>query len=417
MLIDYIESSLKNIFRNKKNITLIMIISLLFILLFIDAIFMKNYYGYLDYNNLMDIDFRTFAVTRPASEVEEDYSDIKNLEYVSEVYESKYRNTYVASDLNFSGLDGGIELLYGSSNIVPKSIEGKSINNLKSGEMICPYDFYPDPDAFYEKIDENKIISAKKILNQEFNIFFTSHKYEIVNNKVIDNTEEMTKKFKIVGLYDNKLLMKHNNQCYINSQDMKKLIETINQDFSYDENFLDLQVIVDKEKNVKKVMHKLQSLGYQVSDNVNSYFDKKETFVISFLCNSFFVIISGAVLLILINYISKKIKDNSRYLGILRACGYPKKQVIFNQTIDTIIILTISFAISLIISLLSFFALISIFKEKIERFIIFTYFNVSFDFSILILLYSIVIIISIIINYLNLKDSINKCITDLLKEE
>lgn len=227
----------------------------------------------------------------------------------------------------------------------------------------------------------------------------------------------MTKKFKIVGLYDNKLLMKHNNQCYINSQDMKKLIETINQDFSYDENFLDLQVIVDKEKNVKKVMHKLQSLGYQVSDNVNSYFDKKETFVISFLCNSFFVIISGAVLLILINYISKKIKDNSRYLGILRACGYPKKQVIFNQTIDTIIILTISFAISLIISLLSFFALISIFKEKIERFIIFTYFNVSFDFSILILLYSIVIIISIIINYLNLKDSINKCITDLLKEE
>ena len=139
-----------------------MIISLLFILLFIDAIFMKNYYGYLDYNNLMDIDFRTFAVTRPASEVEEDYSDIKNLEYVSEVYESKYRNTYVASDLNFSGLDGGIELLYGSSNIVPKSIEGKSINNLKSGEMICPYDFYPDPDAFYEKIDENKIISAKK---------------------------------------------------------------------------------------------------------------------------------------------------------------------------------------------------------------------------------------------------------------
>ena len=40
--------------------------------------------------------------------------------------------------------------------------------------------------SFFESIlafiDENKIISAKKILYQEFNIFFASHKYEIVNN-------------------------------------------------------------------------------------------------------------------------------------------------------------------------------------------------------------------------------------------
>ena len=62
MISDYISSSLKNIRRNKKNVVLIVIFALLFLLLFLDVIFIKNFNGYFDYAVNNNVGFRTLSV-------------------------------------------------------------------------------------------------------------------------------------------------------------------------------------------------------------------------------------------------------------------------------------------------------------------------------------------------------------------
>ena len=196
MINDYIIESLKNIIRNKKNILLISISSLLLILLFLDIIFIKNFYSYINYTTNTNIAFRTFTADKVGTNITDSSNELKKLDNVAEVYKAAYGFTYVRTNLKFNGLDGRLELDYGTENITPPSIMGKSIKDLKSGEMICPIAFYPDSHSSGVKIDGNKIVPPEKTLNYEFNVYYQIYKYE--NDELIVAEDNATKKFKIV---------------------------------------------------------------------------------------------------------------------------------------------------------------------------------------------------------------------------
>ena len=414
MIWDILKTSLQNINRNSKNKILILIFVFLFFVLFIDIIIIKNFYEYYDYSINKNIGFRTLYVYNPTISREDAIKEIKKIKHVSEVYGSSYGSTAVSSNLNDNGLNGWIGLQYGTINTAPPSISGKNINELKSGELICPYEFYPDSNNSSPlDIDESKFLSEKDILNREIVISYSRTYTEVIDNKLTEKQQDYTQKMKIVGLYDETIFRNGINVCYATPEDIKNIQDSYNP-FLEKTEYASLNVVVDEETNLKEVRQNIQNLGsYLVEKETIAHIDKTFTSILFSLTIIFAIIIITSILLILKNYLNKKIKDESSYLGILRACGYTKNNVIIQEIIENTLIMLLSF----IISATLFTIIFTILENKIFKYFKYIGFTINNNIILIFITFIIVLIISELLNYSLVKKKINNSITDLLKEE
>lgn len=414
MIVDFLKNALRNIKRNKKNKLLIIIFIFLFFLLFIDVIIIKNFYEYYDYSINKNIGFRTLYVYNPSTSSEEAIKEINKVEHVSEVYISNYDQVAVSSNINDNGLDGWIGLKYGSVNTAPSSISGKNISEIQPGEIICPYEFYPWSDySSILDIDESKFLSEKDILNKTITISYKSRKSEIIDNQVVEKDDVHTKKMKIVGLYDETIFRNGINVCYATLDDIKEIQNAYNP-FLATQEFASLNVVVDEESNIKEVRKNIQNLGgYQVEKETIAHIDKTFTSILFSLTIIFAIIVIGSILFILKNYINKKIKSESNYLGILRASGYTKKQVITQEIIENTLVLLISFIVSATI----FTIIFTILEDKIFKYFKYIGFTVSNNIILIFIIFIVVLFISEILNYYLVNKKINNSISTILKEE
>ncbi len=407
MIIDFLNSAIKNILRNTKNKILIIIFTLLFILLFVDVIFLKNFNDYIDYAVNNNIGFRTFYIYSENKEEQESIDEIKKLDHVLDVYNTKYSIFVGETDLTFTGLDGELAIKYGTQNTIPKSIIGKSIADIKSGEIICPYVFYPDSNASLLNIDKDKIIEPDKALNLEFNLYYNKRNSE--TNR--DDITKESKKFKVVGLYDSTQVMNYNNECYLNSEDIKFLIDSefyqTNDELTY------LSVIADKQENIEQIKNEISNMGYMVDEGTTVGFDTSNTTMILTLSSVLFLIIWIAIFFIIVNYANKNLKEEGKYLGIIRACGYNKKQIILKYITEKIVMISISYLISLPIFLVMF----NISKNSLFKKYNYLGFYVNNNLLILITLFFMVLIFSIIIDYYIVNSYLKNSVTNNMKEE
>lgn len=414
MIGGFIKNALRNIKRNKKNKILILVFILLFLLLFTDIIIIKNFYEYYDYAINKNIGFRTLNVYNPSLSQTKAIKELKEIKHVSEVYGSMYGQTAVNSNLNDNGLDGRIGLQYGTINTAPSSIIGKNIKDIKTGEIICPYEFYPDGNYnnIFE-IDENKFLKESDTLNREIVINYFSYSTEIIDGKPVEQKKEFTKTMKIVGLYDETIFRNGINVCYATPEDIIEIQNSYNQ-FLENEEYASLNVIVDEEKNLQNVRKSIQDLGgYIVEKETIAHIDKVFVGTLFSLTIVFAIIIIISILFILKNYINKKIKSESNYLGILRSCGYTKNQVITQEIIENSSILLFSFIISTILFILIF----TILENKILKYFKYIGFTISNNILLIFIIFILILIISELLNYSLIKKKINNTITNLLKEE
>lgn len=412
MVSDYLYGATKNIIRNKKNLIIISIFSLLFFLLFIDIIFIKNFYSYINYTINTNIAFRTFSADKDGTNFAKGSIELKKINHIADVYIAAYESFAVQTDFKSNGLDGFLEFGYGTENITPKSIIGKSIKDLKPGETICPIEFYPDSLTSDYKIDENKILFPEQTLNYEFDSYYIVNKFE--NGEIVKEKDMAVKKFKIVGLYDNKLVMNENNKCYITPQDMKVFHDNLNPHINYDkDDYIFVHVVVDKAKNLNKVKKEVKYLGYFVSEDTTMTFDEKTLNIMSLLAITFFFIIFGAIIFLFISYLNKKVKAEAKLLGILRSCGYTKKEILKKEIIEDMLIVFVCFIISCIIFSLIFSIVVKDYFEYTK----YSGFYVTNSITLLTISFIIVTIILALIDYFIIKKNISISISNLLKEE
>lgn len=414
MINDYLKKSLINIKRNKKNKILIVIFTLLLFLLFIDTIIIKNFYEYYDYAVNSNIGFRTLSVFYNIESDEEATSTLKNIEHVTDVYKGLYNSIGVQSNIYDNGADGWIGLNYGTINTVPKSIKGKQVSEINPGEIICPYEFYPDGDYGNPlNIDETKFLSYKDTLNREILLTYYLNNTKIVNNEVVEEKTELTKKMKIVGLYDEKIFRNGINVCYASPDDIKDIVDAYNASLD-NEMYYPFNVVVDKEENVEKVKNMINKIqGYEISENTVAYIDKGFTsilFSVTFIIGLTIII---TILFVLKNYINKKIKDESKYIGVLRSCGYTKKQVIICEIFENSIVMLISFIISTVI----FSSIFKLLENNFFKYYKYIGFNISNNIIVLLIIFMIVIAISESVNYFLLNKHLRNPISDILKDE
>ena len=414
MIKDFVSNSLRELKRNKKNKILVLIFTLLFFLLFVDLIIVKNFYEYYDYAVDRNINFRIFNVFYRNTTKSEAIAELSSVEHVSEVYDSFYDLAILNTNLTDNGENGVIALIYGSKNTAPKSIKGKNIDELATGEIICPYEFYPDSDYGNPlNIDEDKFLKGDEILSKKLVGQYYHLTSEIVDNKLVENKESLTKELKIVGLYDESIFQNGINACYGTLKDIKDIVDESTSSLK-EEGAYPLHVVVDMEKNVNDVYKKIRQLGkYDISSNTVAYIDKSFVSILFSVTFIFALAIVITILLILKNYIKKKIKSQANDLGILRACGYTKKQVIEQEIIRNGIVLSFSF----LLSVTCFSLIFVILEEKIFKNFKYIGFNISNNGFILLGAFIIVLVIAELMNYCLVKKEIDSQISDILVEE
>ena len=412
MINDFFNLSFKEIKRNKKIHSLILILTLLFIVLFVDCIFIKNFNAFYDSVVENNIQFRTFNFN-DFSEEKKDYEKVSKIDHIVEIIDNRFYTTAFDTDIKINGVNGRLGLSYGTKNIVPKTIVGKNIEDLNPGEIICPYKFIPDSDSssIFSSLDENKIIDSSKSLNLEFNALIKRRETILENNQPVEQEINETKKLKIVGLYDNTLMLNDYNSCYALPKDMED-IHNLQASTSFPEVIGSYNVVVDKESNVEKVRKEITSLGIEVGET-NGSIDKKVLKPIILVAKLLFAIIFITACIILFNYINKRIKDEKKYFGILRAGGYNKKEIITKEITTSNFLVAISFIFSFIIYNILFIILNN------TLFKMFSYMGFAIKNSIVItlILFILIVFIACILTSLLLIHNLKNTVMDTIKEE
>lgn len=346
-IIEMIRFSLLRIKRHKENIYFILIMAIFTIILLTALNVYHNINSFIDKSINSNIGFRTISVSPKFDYDDLGQDELSKINHVIEVYSSFYDSAVIESDLTINGLDGKVELLYGTNNTIPDIVYGTTIT--KKGETVCPINFYPDSSVYSSKINESKILPNEKYLNKTFNVKYYS--YEFISNRLVEK-DEFIKSLKIVGFYDNKKNLNFNNQCYVLPEDMKDvrnatIIDDSNSSTPY------FSVVVDDATSVKYVENELQKLKYTNFETKN-LIDSELINIISLSCLITLILVVLIVIFISGFYTKKRMIDEMKFIGVLKVCGYSKKLLSKIYLIQNFIINLMSYLFGLVIFIIAF---------------------------------------------------------------
>lgn len=378
---------IKNRLFEKRNIILIIVLSIIFLILFTCLSVIQ-----FSVENKLEIFNSEVGRTYFIFPDKEQIDAIKNISYVELVVSDKY---YSSSGGEIKEFDNGNQ----KGEIIIKSLikeddvkikHGKNISN--NYEMICSDTFYPH--YYDDRIYSSLFVPGKKIINKEVNIV---SKNEDLNRKNIN--------LKIVGSYKNKF-MEEANTCYVNMDTYDEIASKYSSwSEAYDEmgnlvervynEYTSYILRVDNKKNIKKVLTSLDDMGVEYQ----SIFELDEGFlsILYFIPSFIGIIIILLTLSILYGFISKKINNRMHNIGILKSIGYDEKTIKLLNTNENILIIIISSIISLII----YFIVLNKLKYTILAEV--TYSNYILNFPYILIILSIVFFSIIIVGIVKSK--------------
>jgi len=227
-------------------------------------------------------------------------SELVDIDHVMTVYSSKFDNYSVSSDFKDQNNDGYIDLLYSNAYIISSVTQGGFEESLKTGEAICPIEFYPSSKAYNLVINKKYILDSEEIVGSKFKV--TYYKNFQDDENLID-VEEFSKEFKIVELYDSNRVLNTSNSCYISADDVISMKNDISNDV--DGTYFDFVVVVDGVENVIDVQNKILSLGF-LDASVRSTIDYDSVNLLFFLSNFFISIVLFVIVVVTISNIKKQ---------------------------------------------------------------------------------------------------------------
>ncbi len=414
-VIDYLTIVKLNIFRDKKKKFLILIFALCTIISLLILSFRSNFFTYISNSITRNIGFRTLVVGAEFEMKNNGLDKLKTIEHVVDVYDSQMGFISIESSFKNEHFDGNITFLYGGKYSLPQNIVGSSLNEDDHSVAICPINFYPSNSINDMQLDQTKILDGHQLLNKTFDATYYSYKYE--GQKIVKD-KTFTKKFKIIGLYNNNEVMTLNNECYISPADLNEMIEmseikttTDIPDGEYKEAF-GFMVIVDNLKNVERVSSALKEAGF-VSVDLQNHIDNNLLKIITVSSNITVGLVLFTVLMMNASYIKKKVQNEAKIIGILRAGGYKNNNISWLYLIELFFTNLISYLLGLSIFMIIY--LIS--KNTILKPLY--YLGVGVNISIIDLLISLllIVIISMFISIYHIVKKTKCKITELIRSE
>lgn len=427
---DLFKISFTSIIRNNKNrfyFIIMMFCSLItIIILFFGTNFlnilnndMKNQTSYRTFNVYPEYDweelnnFDRIEKNKKLEELRETaIEQLKTINHVSLVVKTEYDHFFV--ETNDFKVPGRVTLLYAKEENLPEIVVGKGFKNGASGVAVCPVNFLPfsiNSDNLgvlgIPLIKKTDLLTIDDLLKTKF--IANYDEYEVKGHGDITIVDNHTKEYKIIGLYNNAGTMNPNNECYVPGDDIIEMCHTSNFICNENQEQTSITVIIDEYKNMDYFKEKVKTMGFSVLEvNVYSENTLNSTVEIGLLILILLILIT--VVIITLSYIKKKVLNETKIIGVLRACGYNKKQIKNIYLLESTILNILSY----LFSLLLFQIIYQILKKKYMLGLILRGIYIKNNYFVFIYSFSIIVIFSFLIANLNLNQKLKSDIISLI---
>lgn len=348
---DYIITKNK---RNKRNIFLIILFLICFILVNFTIIYYQNHVYKINKSINDSIDGRTVMISpnmdnikteEDAINYKYDYDKINSIDHVAASFPAHIQSGYDSS-LKDDYYDGHIGLKYGSDKILTMDVIGRKIGENDRNVMICPIKFYPS-DYSINDIEKLEFIDGKSLIGKKIDVMYDLYEKNEKGKNVIVGQKKIP--FEIIGVYDNELNYEEYNTCFVGG---KQLYEMYNDYLGRLNSYqlYSIDVITDSAKNTSYVKGELNKLGYSTLNKV--VIDYGELLHIEMICIGIIVITSILTLGISALYIKKYVIYSSYDIALLYALGYSKKKIEKIYFYNVLYVIGIGYVISNFISII-----------------------------------------------------------------
>ena len=345
----------KNI-RNKRNIFLIILFLICFILVNFTIIYYQNHVYKINKSINDSIDGRTFLVSPKSNIIQNmteeefynykyDYDKINSIEHVVASFPAHVQSGYDSS-LKDDYYDGTLFLKYGSKEILKMDVIGHKMKDDDRNVMICPIKFHPSSYSF-ENTGNLKFIDGKSLIGKKIDVMYDLYEKNEKGKNVIVGQKKIP--FEIIGVYDNELNYEEYNTCFVGGKQLYEMYDDyLGKLNSYQ--LYSIDVITDSAKNTSYVKGVLNKLGYSTLNKV--VIDYGELLHIEMICIGIIIITSILTLGISALYIKKYVIYSSYDIALLYALGYSKKKIEKIYFYNVLYVIGIGFVISNFISII-----------------------------------------------------------------
>ena len=345
----------KNI-RNKRNIFLIILFLICFILVNFTIIYYQNHVYKINKSINDSIDGRTFLVSPKSNIIQNmteeefynykyDYDKINSIGHVVASFPAHVQSGYDSS-LKDDYYDGTLFLKYGSKEILKMDVIGRKMDDEERNVMICPIKFHPSSYSF-ENTGNLKFIDGKSLIGKKIDVMYDLYEKNEKGKNVIVGQKKIP--FEIIGVYDNELNYEEYNTCFVGGKQLYEMYDDyLGKLNSYQ--LYSIDVITDSAKNTSYVKGELSKLGYSTLNKV--VIDYGELLHIEMICIGIIIITSILTLGISALYIKKYVIYSSYDIALLYALGYSKKKIEKIYFYNVLYVIGIGFIISNFISII-----------------------------------------------------------------
>lgn len=342
--------------RNKRNIFLIILFLICFILVNFTIIYYQNNVYKINKSINDSIDGRTFLVSPKSNIIQNmteeefynykyDYDKINSIEHVVASFPAHVQSGYDSS-LKDDYYDGTLFLKYGSKEILKMDVIGHKMKDDDRNVMICPIKFHPSSYSF-ENAGNLKFIDGKSLIGKKIDVMYDLYEKNEKGKNVIVGQKKIP--FEIIGVYDNELNYEEYNTCFVGGKQLYEMYDDyLGRLNSYQ--LYSIDVITDSAKNTGYVKGELNKLGYSTLNKV--VIDYGELLHIEMICIGIIVITSILTLGISALYIKKYVIYSSYDIALLYALGYSKKKIEKIYFYNVLYVIGIGFIISNFISII-----------------------------------------------------------------
>ena len=342
--------------RNKRNIFLIILFFICFILVNFTIIYYQNHVYKINKSINDSIDGRTFLVSPKSNIIQNmteeefynykyDYDKINSIEHVVASFPAHVQSGYDSS-LKDDYYDGTLFLKYGSKEILKMDVIGHKMKDDDRNVMICPIKFHPSSYSF-ENAGNLKFIDGKSLIGKKIDVMYDLYEKNEKGKNVVVGQRKIP--FEIIGVYDNELIYEGYDYCFVGGKQLYEMYDDyLGRLNSYQ--LYSIDVITDSAKNTSYVKGELNKLGYSTLNKV--VIDYGELLQIEMICIGIIVITSILTLGISALYIKKYVIYSSYDIALLYALGYSKKKIEKIYFYNVLYVIGIGFVISNFISII-----------------------------------------------------------------
>lgn len=355
---DKISIGIKNLKKRKSNILNVIIVSIVFISIFVSISFMQNIYDFVSSRERIFDRVLMVSYNPQNLDSKKIYDYLETLDHVIKIVQpDEYLVSASIKELLNEEIGVG---LYGADESIDIKIKyGRNIKKDETKVIVLPEKISYGSTDFLS----DEYIDTKKLLNEDIQIAYYIIEYDKENPMKIKNKTLVTDIYKVVGIYNSTNEISDGN-CFINFSDVKEISKTMGRS-----NFTAPLIYIDSAENINYFKEKFVEFrernGDVASIETMIDYDLTEVYQITKVIYIMIIFAIFIFVVMLVIFLNKTVKRRKKEIGLYKSMGYSNRNILSIFTIEQTLMVMFSFFCSTILYFIIHIYYVVIIQKKL----------------------------------------------------